>query len=296
MSEAPAGVRSMTGYGSSRAESGGYALEAEARSVNHRHLKLHVRLPEQLGPLVPRVEERLRQRLGRGTVNLQVRVVGLPEGAGYRLDTGLLSRFFRELLALAESLGTEAPRLAEVAALPGVVQVEEPGAGDELWPLVLEAVDGALDALEAMRAREGAGIVADLDGVAGQILAQAQTIEARVPEAVKLTATRLEQRVGQLLGEAQLGPDELAREVALLADKSDVAEEVQRLRSHVEQLQGTLRGGTSPVGRKLEFLAQELHRESNTISSKNHDPVIAAATLELKLLVERVREQVANVE
>ena len=116
------------------------------------------------------------------------------------------------------------------------------------------------------------------------------------PEAVKLNAARLEQRVAQLLGEGTLGPDELAREVALLADKSDVAEEVQRLRSHVEQLRGVLETGASPVGRKLEFLAQELHRESNTIGSKNHDPVIAAATLELKLLVERVREQVANVE
>lgn len=289
-----ASVRSMTGFGSGRAEGDGNVVEVEARSVNHRHLKIHVRAPEALNGLIPRLEELVKGRLSRGTVYLQLRTSGALAG-GYRLDPGLLRRLHAELSELAGQLGVSPPGLGEVAQLPGVVQPDEAGDQDQLLPLARQAAQAALDELERMRAHEGQGIADDLRGVAQAIAGCADQVEARAPAAVREQAERLRQRVAQLLGEAELAPDELAREVALLADKSDVSEEVQRLRSHVGQLERALAAG-GPLGRKLEFLAQELHRETNTIGSKCHDAEITGVTLELKLLVERIREQVANLE
>jgi uncharacterized protein (TIGR00255 family) len=199
----------------------------------------------------------------------------------------------------ARELGAEPPRLGEIALLPGVVREDlAHDAQTEAWPVLSTVASQALDALDAMRRREGQGITDDLRQTGRAILDVAREIEALVPDVVREQGNRLRARIEQLLKEAQhsVDPGELLRETALLADKSDIAEEVQRLRSHVEQLLAALQAEDGPVGRKLEFLAQELLRESNTMASKTHDTSLVQRILAIKLHVERIREQVANVE
>ncbi|RMG15962.1 MAG: YicC family protein [Planctomycetota bacterium] len=294
------GLRSMTGFGVAEAGGPGGSFRVELRSVNHRHLKLGVRLPEVLSALAPRVEERLRARLRRGSVQLTVRPLGEVPGAGVRLDADLLRRLHGELSAVAAELGVEPPGLGEVARLEGVVRTEEVVPElDALWPLLESALGAALDELDAMRRREGEGIAADLLEVASLMEREVDAVEERLPAARAEQAARLRERVAGLLEQA---PDslrdapELAREVALLADRADVSEEVQRLRSHLDQLREVLEADAGPAGRKIEFLAQELLREANTLGSKSQDLVLRERSLALKLLVERVREQAANLE
>jgi uncharacterized protein (TIGR00255 family) len=206
-----------------------------------------------------------------------------------------LERLMRELTSAAHRLGVDPPSIGQVALLPGVVRDEGP-ACEEAWPEVARGLADALDALETMRRREGEGVAADLRRTAESIVAAARQVAAQVPVVVRDQGARLKQRVEQLLAEGALDRGELAREVALLADKSDIAEELQRLDSHVEQLLATLQAPAGPIGRKLEFLAQELHREANTMASKTHDTALVQQILAIRLLVERIREQVANVE
>ena len=292
-----AGLSSMTGFGSARAVIDGRRLEAELRTVNHRHLKIHTRTSEVGAGWAPRLEEVVREGIRRGTVYVQVRVVGNAESSGYQLDQAWLVQLYRELSEVAEREGAEVPRLAEVAQLPGVVREQSSqGDPDALAALAEGVVREALGELRAMRAREGAGIATDLEAHAEQIVGGLERVEARGPEALEELHARLRERVQQLLQDTSLKPDDLAREVALLADKTDVSEEVQRLRSHVEELRRTLREPPWPVGRKLEFLAQEMLREANTMASKSYDTGILQDVLGIKLAVERIREQVANVE
>jgi uncharacterized protein (TIGR00255 family) len=289
----------MTGFGVAQAAHGASAqLEVEVRSVNGRHLKVMARVSDPLLALLPQLEELVRSRTARGALHLQARLSGSLDGAGAQIDAALLRRFFVTLQAAARDLGAEPPRISEVALLPGVVREDlARDAAQEAWPALEQATCAALDQLEAMRKQEGLGIAQDLRQTCEAILELAKQVEARAPEVVRDQGARLRGRIEQLLSEAQrtLDPGVLARETALLADRSDVSEEVQRLRSHVEQLLSTL-GEDGPVGRKLEFLAQELLREANTMASKAHDTSLVQLILQIKLHVERIREQVANVE
>lgn len=297
-----AGLRSMTGFGSARAEASvaeqELRLEVEVRSVNHRHLKLHTRVPEGLVGLIPQVEELVRARAARGTIYLTARQTSRASQTSYRLDRELLIRFHQELATAAGELGVDPPDLGRAALLPGVVREEEVRAeAQAVWPALSAAVDEALGLLDAMRLEEGRGIAANLQQVLTEMGGHADAVEAAAPQAVQDQAERLRARVRALLDEpGELDPQALAREVALLADKSDISEELQRLRSHIDQIANTLAGSSGPVGRKLEFLTQELMRESNTMANKSHDTVLIDTILEIKLCVERIREQVANVE
>ncbi|MCO5166821.1 MAG: YicC family protein [Planctomycetes bacterium] len=293
------GLRSMTGFGTAHAPHGAAQLEVEVRSVNGRHLKVATRVPEALGGLAPQLEELVRGRLARGAVHLTVRAAGALEAGGPQVDVALLKRLHGQLAAAARELGADPPRVGEVALLPGVVREDVThDAAAELWPALERLAGEALDGLDAMRRREGEGIADDLRRTAGRIRDVAREVEALVPEVVREQGNRLRARIEQLMKDAQLAldPGELARETALLADRGDICEEVQRLRSHVEQLLGAIDQAEGPVGRKLEFLAQELLREANTMASKTHDTALVQRILAVKLDVERIREQVANVE
>lgn len=290
------GLRSMTGFGAARSPDG--LLEVEVRAVNQRHLKVVVRAPEALSGLVPRVEELVRERLSRGAAGVTVRRSEALEGAAWRLDAALLERLWGELRSVAQRLGTEPPGLGQVALIPGVVRAEERAEDPEAMEQALAAVlREALDRVEAMRQAEGAGVARALEEAGAEVLRLADAVEARGPEAMREQSERFQARLQQLLGDRSvLDPSSLAREVALLAERVDVSEELQRLRSHVAQLRQALLAPREPVGRKLEFLAQELHREANTMASKSHDSALVETILAIKLRVEQVREQVANVE
>lgn len=293
------GLRSMTGFGTAHASHGAAHLEVEVRSVNGRHLKVVARLPEALSGLAPQLEDLVRGRLTRGAVHVTVRAAGSLESGGPQVDVELLKRLHAALTGAARDLGAEPPRIGEVALLPGVIREDVArDAAQEVWPTLERLANAAIDGLEAMRRQEGQGIADDLRATAGRIGELVGEVERLVPEVVREQGSRMRARIEQLLKDAQhaLDPGELARETALIADRGDISEEVQRLRSHVEQLLQALDHSDGPVGRKLEFLAQELLREANTMASKAHDTQLVHRILAIKLDVERIREQVANVE
>jgi uncharacterized protein (TIGR00255 family) len=291
-------MRSMTGFGSAASEQAGLALRAEVRTVNHKHLQVKVRLPAQLSFVEPDLEELVRKRLDRGSVSVAVTHSLVRGTSGIAVNAEAAQRYHKLLMKLAKELGLRAEvSLDTLAALPGVIgeQVSEKTLGREARA-VLETVGLALDALDRMRAAEGRALQTELRKYARSIARTAAAIEKRMPEVVVAHQQSLAKRVQDLIGNRyQLEPADLAREVALLADKLDVTEELARLKSHFAQLE-TLLGQAGPVGRQLDFLVQELFREVNTIGSKCNDAGVAQSVVAMKSELERLREQVQNIE
>jgi uncharacterized protein (TIGR00255 family) len=295
-------IHSMTGFGNVRFRIDAWTFELEMRSVNQRHFDARIRLPRPLASLEPEVRARLSARVARGKIDLTVSAPAGGEPAP-RLEVDLAAA--RDYLAagraLAESDGVRGEiDAAALLSLPGVARFVEPALAEgALREQTLAAIDQGLDALLAMRASEGAAIARDLRARLARVVELAGEVERRsglVQEAVR---ERLRKRTRQLEAETGLLDEaRLHQEIALAADRMDVTEEIVRLRSHVDQFGALLDGGGAgrPVGRQLEFLLQELAREANTIGSKGSDAPIAHWVVELKTELERLREQVQNVE
>ncbi len=293
-------LRSMTGFGAAAGEDErGFALRVEVRSVNHRHLTIKTRLPEGFAVLEHEIEARLRERCERGafTVHLSAERPGASELA--RVDPVAAARYREELEALARTLGIPAAiGLETLLALPGVLSPPADGSSEiaGAGAAALALLEQALEELLAMRATEGRALEADLRKHARATEKILERVERRMPQVVRAHRSNLERRVRELLGpRSTVEPGELARELALLADRLDVSEETARLRSHLAQLETFLqRGGR--IGRQLDFLVQEILREVNTIGAKCADARVAHWIVEAKTHVERLREQVQNVE
>lgn len=289
----------MTGFGSARAQVEAEELSVEVRSVNGKFCEVKTRLPRELQGLEPEVVRKVKERLARGTVDVSVRR-GAAQGESIRtprIDDVLAARIADQFRALGERLGLGGGvLLSDVVAIPGVVQVEEtpPDVGRATGALA-DAIDRALDHLVAMREREGEALRADLEARLGLVEAHRERLTKVAPEAVREQQERILQRVEELAGGVALDPQRLAQEVALLAERSDIAEELTRLGSHVEQFR-RLMDAPDPAGRRLDFLVQELNREANTIASKASWSGAAEITVELKAEIERIREQIQNVE
>lgn len=296
------GIASMTGFGRATRDTADETFEVEVRAVNNRSLKVQPRLSESAQALGARVEHHIRERIARGTLYVTVKHRRRGGGMVHRLDEQLLKTYSERLRGVAKEIGSGGDfNLAQVALLPGVVSVEDALSDDTeaFWERLRAPLDEALDHLVAMRREEGKAIARELEMIANKILASLAQVEGRIDGALDDYRKKLRARIDKLLQGTGIATPEadLARELALHADRSDVSEELQRLRSHVSQLQAALRAkGGEPVGRKLEFLAQELLREANTMASKSHDTQLVEHVLEIKLEVEKIREQVANVE
>ena len=288
----------MTGFGAAEAAAGGLSARAEVRSVNHRHLQVKLRLPPEASHLEPEVEALVRRKLSRGAVSVVVHLAREGGVATARIDEEAARAYAERLEALARRLGLgDGPDLEDLLLLPGVVAGREDGEADpRVATLVTRAVRGALAELVRMREREGEALRRDLARHAAAVGRLVARIEKRMPAVVRGHQRALRRRVAELLGgNSGLEPRDLAREIALLADRLDVSEELARLEAHLDQLERLLeKGGT--VGRKLDFLTQEFFREANTVGSKCSDARVAHAVVDLKTCVERLREQVQNVE
>jgi len=291
-------VVSMTGYGRGEARGVRTALIVEARSLNHRFLETSVKLPRGLTSHEPDVRRLVQGRIARGRVDVTVtlrRIAGAA--ASVRTDVALGLEYARGARALGEAAGV-APELsvADLLRLPGVVTVEEAEEEDgESAVLLKTAATEALEELCRMRQTEGAALARDLGSHVDALGAWVRGVEGLLPAALARIQARLRDRVQAILGEAPADPGRLAQEVATWAARSDVAEELARLSSHHAQFRALLVEGGA-VGRQLDFLTQELHREVNTIASKADDSDLVARVLEARTLVERIREQVQNVE
>lgn len=289
----------MTGAGSHIVESEAGRFEVEVRSVNNRFLKTSVRSHGPMPSPEAEIERRVRATLRRGHVSITVRFRPTADRAlEQRLDeTSFLSAAAR-LKALAEQAGVKKPTTADVLALcQGVGDAPRAWNPELATPFLAEAIDGALANLVASRESEGARMADELRRLLDSVKVHVAALAVRAAEVPDAVRTRLEGRLAELLegSGAPIDPQWLAREVAVLADRADVTEELARLSAHIEEFESILAEGGA-LGRKLDFLVQELHRETNTVGSKSGDLGLTRTVMDLKSDVERLREQVQNLE
>ncbi len=295
-------IRSMTGYGAGERElADGRILRAEARTVNHRHLSTSVRLPRGWEGLERGVLDRIRSSLFRGSVSLSVRCEspGRDQDGEPALDLDRARSYVARLREAGVELKLEGDLGPDVLTrLPGVLRVESPPAAEPDEAALLGCVQAALGQVVAMREAEGARLEAELRAAVGRILAEVEAIEAAAPARLVRERDRLRERVAALCEGVEPDEDRLAREIAYLAERWDVAEEVVRLRSHVALFKEGLEGGGAggKAGKRLGFVVQEMHREANTVGSKANDAAISASAIAIKEELERIREQLENVE
>jgi uncharacterized protein (TIGR00255 family) len=295
-------IRSMTGFGRATFRVEDLALDLELRSVNHRYLDVRVRMPRLLTALESEVRTRIQQRLGRGKVDASVTAPGGSAPAPrLEIDREAARDYVRVATELRERDGVPGTLdVSALLALPGVARFVEPEVSAEaVRRELLAATDAALEGLDAMRAAEGEALERDMRGRLEQIGGRVSTLEGRAGLVAEAVRERLRRRAEQLERETGLLDEaRLHQEVVMAADRLDVTEEIVRLRSHVEQFGRVLDEAApgNPVGRRLDFLLQEFGREANTIGSKGSDAPIAHEIVELKAEIERLREQVQNVE
>lgn len=289
-------MRSMTGFGLGEAPLRQGRVTAEVRSLNHRFLDLRLRLPAELVDHTFFVEQLCRERLGRGRYDVSVRIdaAALP---GVELDVARARAVYAALARLRDEVCPEAELpLSVLASMPGLFVTAEAGNASPSQQALAASVRMALDNLDGMRATEGASLGAELRARLGTLQRLVETLRERAPTVVAGQEKRLTERVGRMLGGAEgLDAARLAMEVALLADRGDITEELVRLDSHLGQF-GELLETAGPSGRRLDFLLQEMAREANTVGAKCQDASLSHLVISLKAEIERLREQVQNIE
>ncbi len=291
-------IKSMTGFGRSEMVDNSRRYTVEIRAVNHRYLDISLKIPKKLGVFETSVRGELKQYIFRGKVDVFVGYEEFGEKtAGLRYNKELAGEYLKNLRQMARDFGLEDDvRVSALSKYPDVLTMEErTGDEEELWQSLKRAVEEAAQRFVQSRAAEGGRLEEDLSGKLEGILKLVSFIESRCPQIVREYRSRLEDRVRELIGDAAVDEGRLLTEVAVFADRVCVDEELVRLRSHVEAMAGALREGGC-IGRKLDFLAQEMNREANTVLSKTNDLEISNCGIELKTEIEKVREQIQNIE
>jgi len=290
-------MQSMTGYGSGRAALGEGQVVLDIRAVNHRFLDVRVHLPSRIQSRARTVERVLRARLGRGRVDVSGRLEGqtLPQPT---LDLDRARAVYTELAALRDALHPDEPvPLSLLSSVPDLFVIHRATDETALDQALEEAAESACDAVTAMRVSEGNALASELRAQLSCLDADITSLTAAAPKMVEDRRNRLRDRVNALLGEAgsKLEPARLEQEIALLADRSDVSEELMRLGAHREQMLILIEDSSVPVGKRIDFLLQEMAREANTIGSKVQDGTMTTQVVALKACIEQMREQAQNV-
>ena len=292
-------IVSMTGFGDATAENDGTHYAIEIRSLNNRFFKSTIKLPENVSGLEPEIETMLREKLGRGSITYILKMRMDSAEAAYHINTQALTSYLEQLKAVQGLDKLMTIDLATLLGLPGVCQ-EPRDDTDEIerhGPTIRKLGDQAVVKLQAMRQREGQALFNDLMKHAKVISTNLASIQTRAPFVIEDYHKRLSQRVHDLISKAELQVNQadLLKEVAVFAERADISEEIQRLNSHLEAFEQSCRTGEH-AGRKLDFITQEMLREANTIASKANDAQIAKHIVEIKGAIDRLKEQVQNVE
>lgn len=291
-------IKSMTGYGRAVTTAHGREFTVEIRSVNNRYLDANVKLPRVFGFAEDSVKARVKQEISRGKVDVFISV-GAPESGDVQisLNRPLVEGYLSAMRALAADYGVQDDiSVSALTRFPDIFLVEkQPEDEQQLMQDILLAVDEALEKFSAMRAAEGAALEADLRSRAATILKLVEKVEERSPVTLGEYRARLTQKMQEVLQSTSIDEGRILQEAAIYADKIAVDEETVRLRSHLAQLDAMLTGGGA-IGRKLDFLLQELNREANTIGSKGNDVEQARTVVEIKAELEKIREQTQNIE
>ncbi|GBF32560.1 protein YicC [Desulfocucumis palustris] len=289
---------SMTGFGRGEATGEGKNFTVEMKSVNHRFCEVMLRMPRGMAALEEKARRYVQSRLARGRIDIYVSVENSAEKTpAVKVDKVLAASYYKAMEELLKDLGiTSEIKPEHLFSLPNVISLEEPEEDVEAyWPVLEKALAGALDRLLEMRETEGTRLRLDLLSRLEQVKVTVKEIEQRSAGVVEEYRLRLTQRLQEWLNDSTLDINRLMAEVAVFAERSSITEEVVRLYSHIDQAAVTLKMD-EPVGRKLDFLLQEMNREINTIASKASDLSIAKASVEVKSELEKIREQVQNLE
>ncbi len=291
----------MTGFGRGQAAGDGFSVSVDLKTVNNRFLDVHLRAGPELAGLEHMIRRRVGEHLSRGRVDVTVSLDRSNE-VSYEVNRPLIAGFIEAMRTVQQEFNLPGePDVNLLARLPGALQpVKNGGLTDDVKECVERALVAALDELNGMRQREGATLAAEMHGRLDAIERQVPIIEAVAGELVEAYRARLQKRISELLARdgleiVELDQGRLAQEVAYLADRSDISEEIARLRSHVAQFRESI-DGDGETGKRLDFLLQEFNREANTVLSKSTDMAIKEAALAIKTEVEKLREQVQNVE
>ena len=292
-------IVSMTGFGDASAERDGTHYAVEIRSLNNRFFKPVIKLPDAVSGLEPELETMLREKLGRGSITYILKMRMNSAEAAYHINAPALQAYLDQLQKIKGLSNLVHIDLAGLMQLPGVCQ-EPRDETDEIarhGDIIRSLTVKAIDKLNVMRGREGQSLFTDLMKHVTGIAAELAEIQKRAPLVIDDYHKRLSQRVNQLLSKAELQIDkaDLLKEVAVFAERADISEEIQRLTHHLEAFEQACRGGEH-AGRKLDFISQEMLREANTIASKGNDAQIAKSIVEIKGAIDRLKEQVQNVE
>lgn len=291
-------IRSMTGYGRGEVLKGGKSFSVEIKTLNHRFSDISIKIPKQISFLEERVRETVNREISRGKIEVCI----VYEDAGekernIRLDESLAETYIKALEIIRDKFNVKDDiTVSLVAKFPDVIKIEDAEEDEEeLWTLLKEALGTAIEAVIKMRENEGKKLEDSLLSKLELIEGKLNEIKKRAPEVVKEYKRKLESRIKELLEQNLPDESRLAMEVALFADKCSIDEEIVRLESHIDQMNDLLEKG-SPVGKKLDFLIQEMNREVNTIGAKASDLDITRCVVELKSEIEKLREQVQNIE
>jgi uncharacterized protein (TIGR00255 family) len=293
-------MKSMTGFGRGTATGHGFAVSVELKTVNNRFLDIHLRTGADLASLEASIRRKIGERLTRGRVDVNINLDRTSE-ISYEVNRPLIAGYIQAMRSMQQEFGVVGePDVNVLARLPGALQVARDGINEEMTDAVERALSDALDELESMRANEGEALAAEMSTRLDEIERHVPVIEALAGELISLYRARVQKRILELLARdglevVELDQGRLAQEVAYLADRSDISEEIARLRSHVSQFRAIIES-ESEAGKRLDFLLQEFNREANTVLSKSTDLAIKESALAIKAAVEKLREQVQNVE
>ena len=286
-------VNSMTGHGQASVEQDQYRVAVEIRTVNNRFLKTSINTT--LGAeLESRVEQQLKATLRRGSVSIRIKTENLQAAQRARLNSEVIQSYWTQLSEIAG--GSQSINVESLLTLPGVLEDSEPTDQEELWPVVKKAMEEALKSLVEMRGTEGEAMKVDMVSNIGSIETELASIEKLAPTVSEAYSKRLTDRINKLLEkfEVTVTASDVIKEVGVFADRTDVSEETVRLATHLEQFRLVIKEPTP--GKKLDFLVQEMLRETNTIGSKANNSDIAKHVVEIKTAIERIREMVQNIE
>ncbi len=293
-------IYSMTGFGRGMARDGEIMATCDIRSVNHRYCDLHFRMPRIYAPLEVKIRDMVTEKLERGRVDISLSVIAPSSDSGkIGIDMELADSYRKQLKKLQKNLNLSGDiEIGDIIVREGVLRfVENPEAPVKAhWPVVSQAVGKALKALQGMRRKEGAALKKELNFHLGALKALARNLEKEIPTAVEAIKTRFTSRIGEMsTSSGEIDPDRIAQEIALMISKSDVTEEVARLKAHLAQVETFLKEG-SPAGKRLDFIMQEIHREITTFGNKLQSRDVSRLLVEAKSTAEKMREQIQNLE
>ncbi len=291
-------LKSMTGFGRSQVNENGYEISCELKGVNHRFFDVHIRIPRRYAFLEDRVKDELKKNLSRGRLEISINIEKTNESArNIKVDKDLAMAYYNSLKDLAENLNISPDiTVVDIFRLPDIFNLADQEEDPELiWLVLKKTLDVAISSLVEMRCKEGANLGKDILARNAYILSEVEILEKRSPLVAQEYQEKLRNRINEMLSSSVFDEGRLLQEVAIFADKASITEEIVRLKSHIKHLDELLQDGDS-IGRKCDFLVQEMFREINTVASKANDIQMSQVVVEVKAELEKIREQLQNIE